>query len=83
MLIFLNSDIFNSNIFIKYNQENKKQSAAEVMINMTVQDRIVRCKILMLMSEYPEFAKEIGLSDESHFVNNRSKDVSIHKEPDR
>ena len=31
MLIFLNSDIFNSNIFIKYNQENKKQSAAEVM----------------------------------------------------
>ena len=49
---------------------------------MTVQDRIRRCKLLMLMSEHPEFAKEIGLSDESHFVNNRSKDVSVHKEPD-
>ena len=52
-------------------------------MNMTVQDRIRRCKLLMLMSEHSEFAKEIGLSDESHFVNNRSKDVSIHKEPDR
>ncbi len=50
---------------------------------MTVLERIRRCKVLLLMAEYPEFANDIGLSDESHFVNNRSKDVSIHKEPDR
>ena len=50
---------------------------------MTVQDRIRRCKLLMSMMEYPEFAKEIGLSDKSHLVNNRSEDVSAHKEPDR
>ncbi|WP_294218160.1 hypothetical protein [Pseudobutyrivibrio sp.] len=50
---------------------------------MTVQERIRRCKVLLLMAEYPEFAKEIGLSDESKYVDNRSKSVSVHKEPDK
>ena len=49
---------------------------------MTVQDRIKRCKILMLMDEYPELAKEIGLSNESFFANNRSDNVEVLKKPD-
>ncbi|MBO6130240.1 MAG: hypothetical protein J6P79_15310 [Pseudobutyrivibrio sp.] len=50
---------------------------------MTVQDRIRRCKILLLMDEYPKIAKDIGLSNESRFVNNRSGEVEVLKGPDR
>ena len=49
---------------------------------MTVQDRIRSCKILLLINEYPELAKDIGLSNESRFVNNRSGEVEVLKEPD-
>ena len=37
-------------------------------IEMSVQERLRRCRILEAMEKQPDFAKEIGLSDASYFL---------------
>ncbi len=37
---------------------------------MSLDERIRFCRMLELMEAYPEFAKEIGVSDASHFIEN-------------
>ncbi len=50
---------------------------------MTVQDRIRKCKILMLMNKYPVIANEIGLLNASYFCNIRFNNAPVVKEPDK
>ena len=50
---------------------------------MTVQDRIRKCKIIMLMNKYPVIANEIGLLNASYFFFNRFNNAPVVKEPDK
>ena len=40
---------------------------------MSVQERLRRCRILEAMEKQPDFAKEIGLSDASHFRDEKDE----------
>ena len=42
-------------------------------IEMSVQERLRRCRILEAMEKQPDFAKEIGLSDASHFRDEKDE----------
>ena len=44
---------------------------------MTVQERLRRCRIIEAMEKHPIFAKEIGLSDTSHFRINKDENGGL------
>ena len=41
---------------------------------MSLDERIGLCRMLELIGAYPEFAKEIGVSDASHFIDSSKMD---------
>ncbi len=49
---------------------------------MSVDERIRVCKLIELINKHPDFAKEVGLSYEVTFINNKNGVVTVKKEPD-
>ena len=45
-----------------------------MMQAMSVQERIRLCRLLEKMEQNPEFTKEIGISDASHFIDSPKSD---------
>ncbi len=48
---------------------------------MTVQERIRLCKVLELMNQQPEFAKEVGLTDASVFQGKQVRRINVINGP--